>query len=211
MDREDPKTTSWDMLDDKNLPFSEHVRAYTMPNKFKMLCVEKYDGVGDPKAHLEAFREHIVLHGTPDEISCRAFPLTLTEVVKDWFIGLPPKSVSNFQELGHLFLTQFLVTRKRKKNVTYLLTMRQGKVESLKDFMLHFNKEKLEVDNPDEKIMLNALMQEIRADIPLMADLARTTHSMTLTRFMKKTEEYINQEELVGTLLKAHTLEDQAR
>jgi hypothetical protein len=28
---------------------------------------------------------------------------------------------------------------------------------------------------------------------------------------MKKTEEYINQVELVGTLLKAQTLEDQAR
>jgi hypothetical protein len=44
-----------------------------------------------------------------------------------------------------------------------------------------------------------------------MADLAKTTHPMTLTWFMKKTEEYINQVELVGTLLKAQTLEDQAR
>jgi hypothetical protein len=38
------------------------------------------------------------------------------------------------------------------------LTLRQGKEESLKDFMLRFNKEKLEVDSPDEKTMLNALM-----------------------------------------------------
>jgi hypothetical protein len=114
------------MLDDKNLPFSEHVRAYTMPDKFKVPRVEKYDGGGDPKAHLGAFREHIVLHGTPNEIACRAFPLTLTGVAKDWFTQLPPKSVSNFKELGYLFLTQFLATRKRKKNVTCLLTLRQG-------------------------------------------------------------------------------------
>jgi hypothetical protein len=83
--------TAWDMLDDENLPFSKRVRAYTMLDKFKMPHVEKFDGGGDPKAHLEAFREHIILHGTPDKIACRAFPLTLTGVVKDWFIGLPPK------------------------------------------------------------------------------------------------------------------------
>jgi hypothetical protein len=111
--------------------------------------VEKYDGGGGLKAHLEAFREHIVLHDTPNEIACRHFPLTITEVVKDWFTELPLKLVSNFKELGCLFLTQFLATRKMKKNVTCLVTMRQGKEESLKDFMLRFNKEKLEVDSPD--------------------------------------------------------------
>ena len=71
------------MLDDENLPFTEPVRVYTMPNKFKMPQVEKYDGSGDPQSHLEAFREHIVLHDTLDAIACRAFPLTLTEVAKD--------------------------------------------------------------------------------------------------------------------------------
>ena len=89
--------------------------------------------------------------------------------------------------------------------------MRQGKEESLKDFMLCFNKEKLEVDSPDKKTMLNALMQGIRADGPLMADIAKSTWQMTRTQFMKKTEEYINQEELVGTLLKVQMQEGQAR
>jgi hypothetical protein len=84
--------------------------------------------------------------------------LTLKGVANDWFTGLPPKSVGTFKELGRLFLTQFLATRKRKKSVTCLLTLCQGKEETLKDFMLHFNKEKLEVDSPDDKTMLNTLM-----------------------------------------------------
>ena len=33
---EDPKMTAWEMLDDENLPFTEPVRAYAMPDKFKM-------------------------------------------------------------------------------------------------------------------------------------------------------------------------------
>jgi hypothetical protein len=155
---EDPKLMAWDMLKDENLPFTERVKKFPMPNKFKMPRIEKYDGSGDPQAHLKAFREHIILHGTPDEIACKAFPLTLRGVAKNWFTVLPPKSVGTFKELGRLFLTQFLATRKRKKSTTCLLTLCQGKKETLKDFMLRFNKEKLEVDSPDDKTMLNALM-----------------------------------------------------
>jgi hypothetical protein len=41
-----------------------------------------------------------------------------------------------------------------------------------------------------------------------MAKLARSTQEVTLPRFMKLTEEFINQEELIGTLLKAQKLEE---
>jgi hypothetical protein len=81
IDGEDPKLTAWDMLEDENLPFTEWVKAYPMPDKFKMPQIERYDGSEDPQAHLEDFREHLIrehliLHGTPNEIACRAFPLT---------------------------------------------------------------------------------------------------------------------------------------
>jgi hypothetical protein len=39
--------------------------------------------------------------------------------------------------------------------------------------MLRFNKEKLEVDSLDDKTMLNALMQGVRAEGPLMAKVGR--------------------------------------
>jgi hypothetical protein len=171
---------AWDMLEDEKLPFTKRVRRYPMPDKFKMPRIERYDGSGDPQAHLEAFREHIILHGTSDEIAYRAFPLTLKRVANDWFTELPPKSVGTFKELGRLFLTQFLATRKRKKSVTCLLTLRQGNEETLKDFMLRFNKEKLEVDSPDNKTMLNALMQGVRVEGPLMAEIGKNTQKVTL-------------------------------
>jgi hypothetical protein len=212
MDGEDPELMAWDMLEDESLPFIECVKAYPMPDKFKMPQIEKYNGSGDPQDHLEAFREHIILHGTPNEIACRAFPLTLTGVTKEWFTGLPPKSVGNFKELGRLFLTQFLATRKRKKNATCLLTLRQDKEESLKDFMLRFNREKLEVDTPDDETLLCALMQGVRAEGSLMAEVGRkNVKKVTLPQFMKLIEEFIHQEELVGTLLKAQTLEEQEK
>jgi hypothetical protein len=54
------------MLEDDNLPFTERVKRFHMPDKFKMPWIEKYDRSGDLQAHLEAFREHIILHGTLD-------------------------------------------------------------------------------------------------------------------------------------------------
>jgi hypothetical protein len=200
---------AWDMLEDESFPFTERVKAYPMLDKFKMPRIEKYDGSEDPQAHLEAFREHLILHVTPDEIACKALPLTLKGVAKDWFTELPSKSVGTFKELERLFLTQFLATQKRKKSVTCLLTLRQGNEESLKDFMLRFNKEKLEVDSLDDKTMLNALMQGVRAEGPLMAKVGRKNiQKVTLPQFMKLTEEFIHQEELVGTFLRAQTLEE---
>ena len=59
--------------------------------------------------------------------------------------------------------------------------------------------------------MLNALMQGIRAEGPLMAELGRSTQEVTLPRFMKLTEEFINQEELIETLLKTQMQEEQAK
>ena len=90
------------MLEDENLLFTETVRVYAMPDKFKMPRIEKYDGSGDPQSYLEAFRKHIILHGTPNAIAFRAFPLTLTRVAKDWFTGLPPRSEEHTSELQSL-------------------------------------------------------------------------------------------------------------
>ncbi|XP_059451047.1 uncharacterized protein LOC132181835 [Corylus avellana] len=166
-----------ELMKNTNLPFTDRVINFPLPHKFKMPHIDKYDGNGDPTEHMESLRAHFILHGTPDEISCRAFPLTLVGVAKEWFARLPLKFVDNFKSLGCLFLCQFLATRKRKKNPTYLLSLIQGKDESLKDFTLRFNKEKLTVKNPSEQMILNALMHGA--------------------------EEYINQEETVGALIKS--------
>jgi hypothetical protein len=78
--------------------------------------------------------------------------------------------------------------------------------------MLRFNREKLEVDTPDDETLLCALMQGVRVEGPLMAEVGRkNVKKVTLPQFMKLTEEFIHQEELVGTLLKAQTLEEQVK
>jgi hypothetical protein len=70
-------------------PFTRRVADYRLPKKFKVPQILSYAGDGDPLDHLENFRAHLDLHGTPDEVACRAFPLTLSGNARDWFRKLP--------------------------------------------------------------------------------------------------------------------------
>ncbi|XP_059428602.1 uncharacterized protein LOC132162383 [Corylus avellana] len=180
---------------------------FPMPGNFKVPWVGEYDRSGDPSDHKESFRAHIILHETPDEIACQAFPLTLKGVAKEWFGSLSPKSVDSFDYLGQQFLGQFLATGRRKKNPTYLLSLMQGKDESLKEYLSRFNREKLTVESTDEQTILSALMHGIQTEGPLMAELSKRPKTGTLRQFNSKAEEFINQEETISALLKSKAAE----
>jgi hypothetical protein len=72
----------------------------------------------------------------------------------------------------------------------------------LKDYPHQFNQEKLTVENPDDQTILSALMNGIKADGPLMAELARRPMLGTLHQFMRKAKEFVNQEETINALTK---------
>ncbi|XP_059436631.1 uncharacterized protein LOC132169648 [Corylus avellana] len=197
-----------DLMQHTNLPFTDRVMRFPMPSSFKVPRIGEYDRSGDPSDHMESFQAHIILHETPDEIACRAFPLTLRGVAKEWFGSLSPKSVDNFDYLGQQFLGQFLAVRRRKKNPAYLLSLVQGKNESLKDYLLRFNREKLAVEGTNEQTVLSALMHGIQIEGPLMAELSKRPKTGTLRLFNSKAEEFINQEETISALLKSKAIEN---
>ena len=45
-----------DLVNRTNSPFTIPVNSYPLPQKFRMLQVESYDGVKDPLDHLETFK-----------------------------------------------------------------------------------------------------------------------------------------------------------
>jgi hypothetical protein len=80
-------------------PFTRRVANYQLPEMFKVLQILSYVGDGYPLDHLENFQAHLDLHGTPDDVVCWAFPLTLSANAWDWFRKLPLNSVDKFKEL----------------------------------------------------------------------------------------------------------------
>ena len=72
---------------------------------------------------------------------CRAFSNTLSESTLSWFKKLPPRTVPSFADLGVKFINQFLTSKKVKKGPDHMLTIRQGKGESLRSNIARFNTE----------------------------------------------------------------------
>jgi hypothetical protein len=115
--------------------FTNEAANSDLPEKFKVPDIPIFTGNEDPIEHIENFRSHVSLHKTPDVVACRAFPLTLLGKARDWLRNLLPKSIDNFDTLGKKFLTQFMSGRVRRKPRGYLLSMRQGLNESLRDYL----------------------------------------------------------------------------
>ena len=89
-----------DLVNKTDSPFTPFVNSFPLPQKFRMLQIESYNGVKDPLDHLETFKTLMHLQGVPDEIMCRAFPTTLKGPAKIWFSRLTPSSINTFKELS---------------------------------------------------------------------------------------------------------------
>jgi len=130
-------------------PFTKRVDNNQLPEKFKVLQIRSYVGDRDPFDHLENFRAHLDLHGTLDEVGCRAFSFSLSGNAQDLFRKLPLNSVDKFKELCKIFLMEFL-----------------------NEFMAPFNREKMAVEDQTEDMVFAAFYQVISPKEPLMKKLA---------------------------------------
>ncbi|KAL2531805.1 Retrotrans gag domain-containing protein [Abeliophyllum distichum] len=90
----------------KEDPFTEDVMIVPLPAKFKEPTGE-FDGTGDPIDHIRMFLDRVRLHGWPDAIACRAFPMTLRKDAREWFDTLPPRSISSFADFANKFAICF--------------------------------------------------------------------------------------------------------
>jgi len=83
------------------------------------------------------------------------------------------------------------------------MAMRQKGDESLKDYVIRFNQEKLTVDNPTEKMVYATLYQGLRVEGPLMSEIA-LNHPENLADLTNVIEKYVNQEEILAALRESH-------
>uniref|UniRef100_A0A2N9EQ75 Integrase catalytic domain-containing protein n=1 Tax=Fagus sylvatica TaxID=28930 RepID=A0A2N9EQ75_FAGSY len=110
-------------------PFTKRIDEYPLPTKFKVPQLETFDGFKDPLDYLDSFRTIMRLHGVSDEIMCRTFPTNLRGSARTWFNQLETGSIDTFRP-------------------------REG--ESLRSYVQRFNKEAVQIDEPNEYVALTA-------------------------------------------------------
>ncbi|XP_017423582.1 uncharacterized protein LOC108332789 [Vigna angularis] len=75
-----------------------------------------------------------------DVIWCQAFSLSLEDEALEWFNTLPPNSIENFVGLKQLFIRQFAANSTQDLTMFELVTLKQGKEETLRAFMDRYQK-----------------------------------------------------------------------
>jgi len=132
---------------------------FPSPLKFKApIVTPKYDGKTDPILHIEQYQAAADIYAVPDEMRCRAFSGTIRGPVQIWYNNIPRGQIVDFNKLVELFIGNFCFGAKPVKRVAHVLSVRQRVGESTRDYITHFNNEKLEVIDYKEKIIITAFM-----------------------------------------------------
>nr|XP_027086383.1 uncharacterized protein LOC113708110 [Coffea arabica] len=143
-------------------PFVPDIEDYPLPAKFKIPSMKSYDATTDPKDHLFAFLTQMRLQTAADAVRCKTFPMFLEGKARQWFQGLPPRSVRSFSQLARLFAAQFVSSRAFSKTTAHLMPVHQGPEESLREYMVRFNNESLQVRDRDDKVVMAAFVNGLR-------------------------------------------------
>ncbi|KAK3002810.1 hypothetical protein RJ639_019376 [Escallonia herrerae] len=175
-------------------PFIEEVDLFPVPSNFKMPPCESYDGTGDPMEHLARFTSGMNLHLVPDQIMCRAFPVTLKGAAHVWFQHLTPRSISCWAQLAESFRSNFLTSRVQRKNSSALFRIVQGPKESLKSYYARFNSEKLLIDHLDPGVTFAAMARGVRPSTPLRFSLNKRPPE-NMSDLLDRVEKYLRAEE----------------
>ena len=154
-----------DLVHRTDSPFTASINGHPLPSKFRLPSLDLYDGTRDPFEHIAAFKTIMHLQEVLDEIMCRAFPITLKGLARVWFSKILLNSVSSFEELSKLFLNNFIGGQRHKRSSSSLLTIEQGKNESLWSFITRFNREALSVEEMDDKLLLVAFHNGVNSNL----------------------------------------------
>ncbi|XP_031090847.1 uncharacterized protein LOC115995836 [Ipomoea triloba] len=135
----------------------------------------------------------MMLMGSSEAAMCRAFFSTLAGGAQRWFTNLPSGSIGSFHELAMKFITCFMRGRRSKKHFTHLASLKQGKDETLMEFLVHWRTEEAEVDDMDDRSGIAMFISALRAG-DLYKSLRRKT-PRTYTSLMIKANRYAEAEE----------------
>ncbi|CAI9089923.1 OLC1v1024576C1 [Oldenlandia corymbosa var. corymbosa] len=87
------------------------------------------------------------------EFSTKAMPTFLTGAAKIWFDSLSPGSVTSYADLGQKLHVRFFSSKRAKRTIHDLSSVRQRRNESLGEYYERFTKELMMIDQVDDLVV----------------------------------------------------------
>ncbi|XP_019198957.1 PREDICTED: uncharacterized protein LOC109192711 [Ipomoea nil] len=145
------------------LPFSSEIMSYKVPGDFKFPEQATFDGSGDQREHLLSYQAKMQVLGVRDPVMCRAFLPTLKGSAQRWLVALPPKSIHNFEELADCFMSHYAANIKPQKDLTHLGDVHQEEGESLKAYLVRWQKEIQSIEEVEDQTALTFFIESLRS------------------------------------------------
>ncbi|XP_021609039.1 uncharacterized protein LOC110612571 [Manihot esculenta] len=162
-----------------------------------MPTVAAYDGTGNPREHILNYKTFMELQTHSDALMCKVFPTTLTGPIQAWFNSLEGGSIKSFLDLANVFISRFIAGIPAERKTSYLETVRQRRIESLREYVARFNSEALQILELDEARVVES-MQKGTTALEFFGSLCKKPPT-TLAELMKRAEKYIRQDDTLTT------------
>ena len=142
-------------------PLCDEIRRHMPPPDYKEPKFCKFNGEGDPRRHLQGFKDECELKiGTDQRLQAKFFPHSLEGEAREWFYALPEGSITSFGEFSNLFLEQYKHNIKQEVMVSDLCAIKQGSDEKLDKFVVRFKKIWQQVKTKLTKKEVNNIFKE---------------------------------------------------
>ena len=142
--------------------FTGDIQTEVLPVGTNLPKFEPYDGTTDPVDHLVQFENTMLLHNFSDAMYCKAFATTLKSTARTWFHQLPSSSIATFSQLAEKFNNHFMASRPPEKDASYLMTLKQGANEHLREYLTRFTKAMYEIPTVNTAVAIEAFKQGVR-------------------------------------------------
>ena len=118
----------------------DHLRAATLPPKFRPHLPEKYDGTSNPSEFLQVYVTAITTAGGNTAVMASYFHVALTGPARTWLMNLTPGSIYSWEELCARFTANFASAYQQHGVEAHLHAVSQEPGETLRAFISCFTK-----------------------------------------------------------------------
>ncbi|KAF5933372.1 hypothetical protein HYC85_029543 [Camellia sinensis] len=137
--------------------------AVTLPDRFKMPQIDRFDGSGDPMVHLRLFSDILRPMGLTRPQKLSLFGRTLSGVAATWYAKLEDEVKGNWDEMAEAFVAQYSYNTQIEITTRDLETTRQEPKETFSDFVTRWRaKASMMTLRPTDKDQIRMIVRNLQ-------------------------------------------------